>query len=327
MVVVFGEALVDLLVDLAPGNGGEPLARPVPGGCGLNLAIGLARLQCPAHFIGGLSGDPFGQFLARRLQEAGVVLPARNADSRPTRLVSVIRGPGGEPEYGFYGSDTADLAAPDTQAVPADARILAFCSYPCLSPEGLEACRVLARAQPRRLVSFDPNVRPSLDPDLARWRSGCEAMIGISDIVKLSLADLHALWGADCDPAIWAGQLLASGTGRRPALVVITQGAQGARLFSAGGTIAVPAPRVDVVDTVGAGDAFHAAFLSALLARLAASAGDIPDALSSPDALAACHPDRLEAVLARAVLAGSLTCTRPGADPPDKAELDAGTPP
>lgn len=327
MVLVFGEALVDLLVDLAPGNGGEPLARPVPGGSGLNLAIGLARLQCPTRFIGGLSRDPYGQFLARRLQEAGVALPARHADSRPTRLVSVIRGPEGEPEYAFYGSDTADLAAPDTQDVPAAARILAFCSYPCLSPQGLEACRALARAQPRRLVSFDPNVRPSLDPDLARWRRGCEAMIGISDIVKLSLADLHALWGADCDPAIWAGQLLATGNGRRPALVVITQGAQGARLFSAGGTIAVPAPRVDVVDTVGAGDAFHAAFLSALLTGLSAHARDTPDALSSPDALAACHPERLEPVLARAVRAGSLTCTRPGADPPDKAELDAGMPP
>ena len=314
MVVVYGEALVDLLVDLGSDSGASPAAMPVPGGCGLNLAIGLARLHCPTRFIGGLSRDAFGQFLARRLDDEGVVLSASVASDRPTRLVTVTRGPAGEPEYGFYGVETADLAPPGPQDSDSGARILAFCSYPSLFAPGLAACLARAQACPHLLISFDPNIRLTLNPDATGWRQGCEAMMGACHIVKASMADLRALWGEDCDAQSWAGHLLAAAPQRRPLMIVLTDGARGASVFTARGMIEAPAPRVDVVDTVGAGDAFHAAFLAGLTTW----------GLDAADALAGCDLQNLQPVLARAVLAGALTCTRPGADPPDLARLTTG---
>lgn len=314
MVVVYGEALVDLLVDLGSDSGASPAAMPVPGGCGLNLAIGLARLHCPTRFIGGLSRDAFGQFLARRLDDEGVVLSASVASDRPTRLVTVTRGPAGEPEYGFYGVETADLAPPGPQESDSGARILAFCSYPSLFAPGLAACLARAQACPHLLISFDPNIRLTLNPDATGWRQGCEAMMGACHIVKASMADLRALWGEDCDAQSWAGHLLAAAPQRRPLMIVLTDGARGASVFTARGMIEAPAPRVDVVDTVGAGDAFHAAFLAGLTTW----------GLDAADALAGCDLQDLQPVLARAVLAGALTCTRPGADPPDLARLTTG---
>jgi fructokinase len=317
MVVVFGEALVDLLVDFPSDSVTSPGVSPVPGGCGLNLAVGLARLDCPVSFIGGLSRDAFGRFLAGRMQAAGVGLSASVTSTQPTRLVTVTCGPDGEPYYSFYGGQTADLEPPAPHAMANDTRTLAVCSYPSLFAPGLEACLSLAHAQSNRLVSFDPNIRPGLIDDPEGWRTGFEALSGVSHIIKASMADLRALWGDGCDELAWARRMLAWREESReesgPVLIVLTDGARGARLINTAGMIAMPAPRVDIVDTVGAGDAFHAALLAGLAER----------GLDAPAALAACDLSALEPVLAQAVLAGTLTCMRPGADPPDRKDLAA----
>jgi fructokinase len=157
------------------------------------------------------------------------------------------------------------------------------------------------------LLSFDPNIRPSLVHDEPTYRSTLEQMCAAADIVKLSATD--ARWWA---PKRALPELAADILARGPALVVITRGAEGAYARTAHVQAQAPAPAVRVVDTVGAGDAFTAALLFTLIERRVTSR-------ATAEALDA---RSLQATLEVAAAAGALTCTRAGADPPRREELD-----
>ncbi len=150
------------------------------------------------------------------------------------------------------------------------------------------------------MISLDPNLRLGLIPDLKRWHARFGELVAHADIVKLSDEDLRAAYGAGADEAAIAKGWLAAGI----ALVVVTAGPDGARAYHGNETVAVPGRRVAVIDTVGAGDTFHAA----LLARLDR------DGRLARDALLALDADTLRDVLSEAVAAAGLTCTRLGAD-------------
>ncbi|KPQ09680.1 MAG: fructokinase [Saliniramus fredricksonii] len=312
MILVCGEALVDLLVDP---QGADLAARPVPGGSAFNCAVGLARLGAENGFtvgyLGGLSADVFGRWLRARLHTEGAVPASATESAHPTRIVAVSRDATGEPAYGFYGERVADLDLPADALMLRDdspVRALVLGSFPiALEPSGDALRSLVAREAGRRLISLDPNLRPALTPPDAVWRGAFEACLAKADIVKASAADLATGYG---EAHGFTARALADHAAG-PALVIVTDGGNGARLHHRDFMLTVRPPQVRVVDAVGAGDSFHAAFLAAL-----ARYGPFDRA-----GLGACAPDAMRFPLAYAASAAALNCTRAGADPPDHASI------
>ncbi|UHC16698.1 carbohydrate kinase [Methylobacterium currus] len=313
MILVCGEALIDLFVETgrsSPERGGRP-ALAVAGGSPFNLAVGLSRLGAGSGFLGGLSADAFGRMLAGRLAAEGVDLAFAKDSARPTPLAIVSTGADGRPAYTFHAESCAhaDLTPADLPAVlPEAVRAIALGSFSLVAePVGTAYAALVAREARRRVISLDPNLRLGLIPDLARWHGRFSELVANADIVKLSDEDLRAAYGPEADEGALAQGWLTAGV----ALVVVTAGPEGARAYHAAGPVAVPGRRVAVIDTVGAGDSFHAA----LLARLDRTGRLTRDALLSLDT------DALRDLLSEAVAAASLTCTRRGADLPTRDAL------
>ena len=174
-----------------------------------------------------------------------------------------------------------------------------------LEPMASTIEELVIREGGRRLVMMDPNIRVGLIPD-AEYRERLQTVIAHSTVVKASVSDLAWLFpGLDHDQI--ADQLFSAGV----SMVVITLGAEGAFGAHRDARMTVPAPRVHVVDTIGAGDAFGAG----LLAWLHDHGCVRPDLWL--------EPEELKAALDYACLAGAITCSRPGADPPWKREMSA----
>lgn len=310
-IVVAGEALIDLVPDP------DGRLRALPGGSPFNVAVGLGRLGVDTAHLGPLSSDAFGDLLAARLSDAGVAALPPQRTTRPTTLATVHLDASGHAAYGFYleGTSATGMSAEDlATAVAHDANAATAALHVSLgavtlrSPGTGDVLRgLLASGAQRPLVTFDPNVRPAAMKDFAAERAEIEQAVAQVDVVKVSDADLLALH-PDTDPLSVAGTWARSG----PALVVMTRGADGAvAVRDEGGMLTVAGHHVDIVDTVGAGDAFS----SGLLASLEEHALLDRDALRDSDGTA------LRSVLAFASEVAALTCTRKGADPPRRAEL------
>lgn len=314
MILVCGEALIDLFVGPgSPEAPGELPARAIAGGSPFNVAVGLARLGASSAFLGGLGTDALGEFLAGRLDAEGVHTGLAKRSARATPLVIVAPGSDGQPVYTFPASDCAfsDLVPADLpDPLPAAIQALAFGSFAMVVEPGGGTLLALAEREAGRLaISLDPNLRPALAGPLDAWSTRFAAFARLATVIKLSREDLHLAWGEDADPARHAAGWLTGGA----ELVVLTDGPDGAIAYHRTGVQHVPGRRVPVIDTVGAGDTFHAALLAGLAGRGALHRGGV----AGLDAAA------LRAVLGRAVLASSITCTRRGADLPTAAEVDA----
>lgn len=307
MFLVCGEALYDMFTR---GEHGPALKMEAyRGGSPYNVAIGLARLGSGVAFFGGLSDGPLGVALRAALAAEGV--ETRFAPEKPalTTLSLVQLDATGSPRYAFYGLGTADRALEprDIPTLPPEITALHFGSFSLVVEPCGGTLLGLAKAQAgRRLIAYDPNVRPTVEPDMAVWRAKLEEWLHIADMVKVSQEDLLLLYPGK-DPLGVARAWLR----RRPALVVVTRGEAGAVAFSAAGEIRVEAPAVTVVDAVGAGDSFQAGLLHGL-----ERAGHL-----SRSQLETLPEAALTAALHLAVAAGALTCTRPGADLPRASEL------
>jgi fructokinase len=319
MILVCGEALVDVFV----GDPGSPAATALPaeivaGGSPFNVALGLARLGAPAAFLGGLSSDRFGELLRGILSREGVDLTLAPVKTNPTTMSIVARGADGHPRYAFYGADAADrvFAKADLPGgLGDDVRCITMGSYTlAVEPVGEAYLALAEREAGRRVISIDPNLRPSIVGDLDRWTARFDRFATTASIVKASDEDIAIAYGGRLGVGEAAVRWQAAGAG----LVVVTRGAQGAIAFPrAGEPLEVPGRRVAVVDTVGAGDTFHAA----LLANLDAT-GSL-----TPDRLAALSRDRLGEALTYAAAAAAITCSRRGADLPRAAEVAAALAP
>jgi fructokinase len=311
LIVVCGEALVDLI----PVRHDETeLFAPRLGGSPYNVAIGLARQESHTGFLGRLSRDFFGQRLQERLLANGVDGRYLYEGSELTTVAFVHLEPGTEPEYLFYVENSADrnLLTDDLpDAFPAEVAALHFASISLvLEPiaSTLETC--MRRERGRRFISLDPNVRSLLIPDLRAYQRRLDGWLQCTDLVKVSQADLSWLY-----PGEPLEQVAKRWLGRGPRLVVVTRGEDGCIGFRASDAVEVPGRTVQVVDTVGAGDAF----MSGLLARLDQRG------LLNAASLAALSVSDLTDVLAHASLTAMITCTRAGADPPNRAEIDRFT--
>ncbi len=309
MIVICGEALVDF----TPARCGDAEGYlPRPGGSPYNVAIGLARLEVPAAFLGRISHDAFGRRLRGHLAASGVDLRYLRAGREPTTLAFVHAAGGGEPEFSFYGEGAADrhlLPEHLPPAFPPDVAALHFGSLSLvLEPGASTLCSLLHREHGGRLISLDPNIRPGLIPDPAAHRRRLLELIARADVVKVSRADLTWLCSGEA-----AEHAAMRWKAMGPALVVVTLGPEGALALGAAGTIRVPGASVDVVDTVGAGDAFTAGLLAWLHHR-----GRL-----TRDGLRRLSPDDLAAALRYANRVAAMTCTRAGADPPRRKEVEA----
>ncbi len=305
-------AIGEILVDFTPvvESGKTVGFRMNPGGSPFNVAVGLARMGAVVEFVGKVSTDFFGRFLVKTIEREGIGLRLLSRSSAPSTLAFVALNDG-EPEYSFYGDGAADASLrPDD--LPGDideAAVLHFGSISLLrAPTSDTVVGLVERLAGRVLLSCDPNIRPGLISDPVAYRRLLERAFRAADIVKLSRRDLEWLMpGTSPDAA--AETLLGLG----PAMAVITLGANGCYAATAAVSTGAAALSVPVIDTVGAGDAFTAA----LLYRL------VEQGYASGAALNAVPFAALQTALRFATAAAGLTCTRGGADPPRRQEIDA----
>ncbi|MBM22006.1 MAG: carbohydrate kinase [Stappia sp.] len=312
MILVCGEALFDLFAE----ETGERLTFDARiGGSPFNVAVGLARLETPVAFFGALSADLFGERLRQALAREGVdttLCPTRKA---LTTLSVVGLDASGSPAYAFYGDNAADrqLHEQDLPDLPDDIDMIHLGSFSALvEPIGNTLLALARREHGRRLIAYDPNVRPSVVGDLDAWRARLDELLPHVDLLKISAEDAETLYPG-IDPRALARDWLSRG----PRLVVVTRGGDGALAMTARQEVERPGRKVGVVDTVGAGDTFQAALLAGL-----AWGGTV-----SGDALAVLEADALDTLLARAIEAAAITCTRRGADLPRRDEITLQTDP
>ncbi|MGW2234993.1 carbohydrate kinase family protein [Streptomyces sp. NPDC001759] len=300
MIVVAGEALIDLVPQ---GTGALAGLKPALGGGPYNTAVALGRLGSPTAFCSRTSLDAFGEALLDGLREAGVDVSAVQRGPEPTTLAVATIDGNGSAAYSFYVEGTADRLFTAPEALPAGTRAVSFGTCSLVLEPGASAYEELMRtaAEQGVFTALDPNVRAGLIPDADAYRARFKSWLPSVSLLKLSEED--ALWLGGT-PREW----LAAG----PSAVVITHGGDGLSVFTADGAVhSVPGEKVEVVDTIGAGDTVNAALLHGLAAR---------DALCA-EALQGLGADGWTRLLRFAARAAAVTCSRAGAEPPYASEL------
>jgi fructokinase len=304
VIVVAGEALIDLLV--------QPDGRvtAVPGGGPFNTARTIGRLGGEVAFLGRLSTDRFGRGMRETLAADGVDLRFVESTDHPTTLAIAELDEDGSAKYRFL---TEGTSAPGLSAAAAAA---AFGSMPVAVHVGtlglvLEPMAdVLAGALDAGgtyLAMVDLNIRRTAIRDAGAFGRRMDSVLAAADVIKASVEDLDYAF-----PQIEPTAAAASLSARDGATVLVTDGARAVRIVTPQCVREVGVPHTDVVDSVGAGDAFGGAFLAWWIEH-----GHGRHELGDPDAL-------VEAV-GRAIDVATLTVERAGADPPRRS--DVGWPP
>jgi fructokinase len=306
MIVCCGEALIDMLPRET--TLGEKGFAPYAGGAIFNTAIALGRLGIPTGFFSGISSDMMGDILRDTLKASGVDDRYAAISSRPT-TIAFVKLVNGQATYAFYDEGTAGrmLDVADLPALGDDCNVLHFGAISLIpEPCGNAYETLLLREADKRVISLDPNIRPGFIRDSAAHAARIRRMAAKSDIIKFSDEDL-AWFGMDGDEDALARYWLGEGA----KLVLITRGADGATGYTASHKVSVPVVKVEVVDTVGAGDTFDAGVLAALDRK----------GLLTKQAVAALDPAAIEDALTWGVKAAAVTVSRAGANPPTASEI------
>lgn len=298
-IAVIGEALIDLV----PGPGaGQFVAHR--GGSPYNVAIGLARLGQPTALFARLPDNSFGRLLREGAAAEGIDLRYAPVATEPTTLAVVSLDEQARASYDFYVNGTADWqwTTSELTSLADVAEVVHFGSLASwISPGAAVILAAIATVRDRVLVSYDPNVRASLMGAPEHARPLVEAAVTVAHVVKASREDIEWLYPS-LDPAVIAARWLELGA----RFVVVTDGADGALAFTPHTSWVAAGRPVDVVDTVGAGDAFTAGLLAGLAGR----------GIQGAPALAAASTAELRATVDEAIEVSALTCQRAGADPP-----------
>ena len=311
MIVVGGEALVDLVPGGSSVEPGLPMLTPRLGGGPYNTALAAGRLDAGVAFLSRVSTDPFGVALLARLRASGVDTGLVQRGAEPTTLAVVTLDSHGAAEYGFYTEGTADRLFTDPGPLPAETVALSLGTLGMLLEPGASAYEAVLRREFDRgvLTVLDPNIRADLVGDAAAYRARFASWLPYVRILKLSVED--AAWLADVDTAAVPDvvrEWLYAGVHA----VVLTSGAGGIGVYTAEGQRAkVATPAASVVDTIGAGDTVH----GALLAWLAERGVREPHMLSV---------EGWTSALTFAADAAAITVSRAGAEPPTRADLHNG---
>ncbi|GGD89005.1 carbohydrate kinase family protein [Microbacterium murale] len=295
-ILVIGEALIDV-VRCADGT-----VEEIPGGSPANVAITLGRLGRSPHLLTALGTDDRGRQLRDWLAKSDVA----------TAYVDVLRTATATAELNAAGAATyvfdIEWSLADAAIEPAGLIHIGSIAG-LLEPGASDMLRILDDQRDTALITYDPNIRPALISDRANARQRVEALVVRADVVKASDEDLHWLYPRR-DPHETAHAWQASG----PAVVIVTEGADGAFAVADAGEIDVPGHPVDIVDTVGAGDTFMGAFIDGLIAAGLSNGSARPD-------LRAMTKGSLASILDWAARAAAVTVSRRGANPPSRDEL------
>jgi fructokinase len=295
---VVGEVLIDLIPEGVN-------RKPIVGGGPANTAKALAKLGINTQFIDGISTDQYGQMAKKELITAGLKLDYVKYSDKPTCLATVSISDSGSASYEFVIENTATfdftsewLPNPQTDR-PSLLHVgtLATVIEPGSSVL-VEWAQSVARVAP---IVFDPNVRPAVINDRAQYVAQVERWVAISSAVKVSDEDVRWLY-----PSLKIVQVVNNWLKKGPSLVVVTYGDKGLTGYRKSEMVSAEAVKVNVVDTVGAGDTVGAVLVEAIV----------------KDGLASLTGSRLETMLKRAAKAAAITVSRVGANPPTSEELE-----
>ncbi|MER5685849.1 carbohydrate kinase [Streptomyces sp. NPDC002205] len=297
--LVIGECVADIV--RLPGAAD----RVHPGGSPANVAYGLARLGRSATLLTQLGPDDNGRLIRDHLATAGVEVRTDSA-AAPTPSAAVTLDGGGRATYTFAITWTLDPVSLDRPPHHVHTGSIAA----VMEPGNATVLGAVESLRAGATVSYDPNVRPELMGDHDAAVRKVERCVALSDVVKASDEDLEWLYPGQ-EPEQVAERWLAAG----PAVVLVTRGGDGALAVLPDGHVTVDALPTDVVDTVGAGDAFMSGTLHALASHGLLGAG-------SRERLRSLDRDTVTDVLRQAAASAAVTVARAGANPPDEAELE-----
>ncbi|MBB3036675.1 carbohydrate kinase family protein [Hoyosella altamirensis] len=294
--LVIGESLIDIVS--RPGQ--DVSAAEHVGGSPCNVAVGLSRLGRQVEFATQFAADRHGEMIRSHLEASGVGTTFVSPAAR-TSTAKALLDENGAARYEFdIHWDIAAIATPHVPVLIHTGSIATF-----LEPGAEAVAATLAGAS--SVISFDPNVRPGLITNPARARERIDLFVSSADVVKASDEDLE--WYA---PGVPPEDVVRDWLSRGPSVVVVTKGKEGALGACRDGEVEIAPHKVDVIDTVGAGDAFMTGILDSLWSR------DMLDGR-----LAAITCDELAGVLNDAAAVSALTVARAGADLPTRAARDA----
>jgi len=295
---IVGEVLIDLIPE-------RDQYFAVVGGGPANTAKALAKLGVKTYFIGGISNDEYGQMAKSELLSANVLLDYAQYSNKPTCSAKVMLSKSGSASYEFVIKDTATFDffvswLPDPKSIkPLLLHIgtLATVIEPGASVL-FEWVKSVAQVAP---IVFDPNIRPAVLGDRDDYVKKVEKWVSISSAVKVSDEDLDWLY-----PGKVVGEIVNKWLEKGVQLVVVTLGDKGITAYRKSEEISVDAVKVDVADTVGAGDTVGAVLVDAIVKNgLERLSGEV-----------------LKSMLSRAAKAAAITVSRTGANPPGKDEID-----
>ena len=315
MIVVIGEALIDLIESREI----KGQFQAVVGGANANVALALARRNTNHMFLARISSDRFGGLIKERLLTNNVNLDKSINTDEPTTLAVISVNAQGSPTYNFYTNGTADWGW-STQELPSretlrelKATTIEFGCLTMAMEPGNKVIEAWAKELSNELtISHDINIRAALGFDRAKERERVERVNSFSHIIKASDEDIE--WLYDLEPDSDLTQIINSWINNTNKIVLLTRGSQGTRIYRNNETVDVPARKITVVDTVGAGDTFIAHLLGQLEENNYLGGNPLEKLASLPT-------DQLAQYVKTAGIAASITCERAGCEPPTLEEV------
>ena len=300
--LVLGEALVDVVRRL------DGTVEDHPGGSPANVAIGLGRLGRPVELLTWFAADTHGDLVRKHLEESAVRIVAGSDGAASTPVAIATLDATGAATYTF----DIDWQVPASAQLPADVVVVHSSTIgAALAPGGDAIVKILEEARARSTVTYDPNIRPALLGTPDEIRPLVERLVALADVVKASDEDVEWL-----EPGVPVADVAARWASAGPGLVVITRGGEGVLAVTAGGVnVEVPAPKVEVADTVGAGDSFMSSLIDGLWSARLLGANRRAE-------LAAIDEAKLVRILTRSARIAAITVSRAGANPPWAEEVE-----
>jgi fructokinase len=300
-IICFGEALIDFKAE------GHLQFKGYEGGSPMNVAIAASRLGTKVGFATQISTDMFGQALKAYLKQNEVDISLLEESDAPTTLAFVSEKDG-DAHFSFISNGAADtLYNPQPRPIlPTSIKFVQFGSKSLLDePTSSSITDIVAMHQDKAVIVFDPNCRPALIHDKRHYEKSLKKWLELSTIVKVSTQDLEWLYPSKSSESI-ANDWLKLG----PKAVIVTNGGEGVHLYRKNQKpIFAASKNVKVVDTVGAGDTFTGGIMVSLL--------------ELNKALEMLSPDDWKNTLSFAAHAAAFNCTKAGANPPTRKELEA----
>lgn len=299
-IIVIGESLIDVV--RSPGGIDEH-----PGGSPMNVSVGLARLGVPTQLLTRIGSDSRGRRIADAVEAAGVTLFPGSIVEGPTSTATAVLDSAGSARYEF----AIDWSLESVTVLPAAPIIHTGSIAAFLEPGASAVGELLRSASAGTIISFDPNIRPSIIGSRDNALAVVEQLAALATVVKLSDEDAAWLYGELTTDEV-VDRLLSIGA----TLAIVTLGADGALLATTEQRVVVPGRVVEVADTIGAGDSF----MSAVLCELATLLASGTDAAALIDGSAFTHAD-LVTIGNFAVECAAITVSRTGSNPPTADEV------